>query len=83
MENLKIGKISSSGQKQGENTKIQKFSQKSGSLGSYDRGTKMTFKEVEKSEVACSIIEKLNTKLKRYYLLKLNLIKIFQLFLKI
>ena len=35
MKNLKIGEISSSGQKQGENTKIGKFPQKSGRLGSY------------------------------------------------
>ena len=35
MKNLKIKKISSSGQKQGENTKIRKFPQESGRLGSY------------------------------------------------
>ena len=35
MENPKIGKISSSGQKQGRNMKIEKFSQKSGRPGSY------------------------------------------------
>ena len=36
MKNLKIGKISSSGQKQGENTKIVKFPRESGRVGSYD-----------------------------------------------
>ena len=35
MKNLKIRDISSSGQKQGENTKIGKFPRKSGRLGSY------------------------------------------------
>ena len=35
MKNLKTGVISSSGQKQGENTKIGKFPRKSGRLGSY------------------------------------------------
>ena len=35
MENPKIKKILSFGQKQGENTKIQKFSGKLGRLGSY------------------------------------------------
>ena len=35
MKNLKIGEISSSGQKQGENTKIGKFPRESGRLGSY------------------------------------------------
>ena len=35
MKNLKIWEISSSGQKQGENTKIGKFPRKSGRLGSY------------------------------------------------
>ena len=35
MKNLKIGEISSSGQKQGENTKIGKFPQESGRLGSH------------------------------------------------
>ena len=35
MKNLKIKEISSSGQKQGENTKIGKFPGESGRLGSY------------------------------------------------
>ena len=35
MINLKIGEISSSGQKQGENIKIGKFPRKLGTLGSY------------------------------------------------
>ena len=37
MKNLKIKEISSFGQKQGENTKIRKFSWESGRLGSYIR----------------------------------------------
>ena len=36
MKNLKIGEISYSGQKQGENMKIGKFPWESGRLGSYD-----------------------------------------------
>ena len=35
MKNLKIKEISSSGQKQGENTKIEKFPRETGRLGSY------------------------------------------------
>ena len=35
MKNLKIGEISSSGQKQGENTKIGKLPRESRRLGSY------------------------------------------------
>ena len=40
MKNLKIGEISSSGQKQGENTKIGKFPRESGRLGSYANAPK-------------------------------------------
>ena len=49
MKNLKIGEISSSGQKQGENTKIGKFPRKSERLGSYDN----TWKQVLKMNI-CS-----------------------------
>ena len=50
MENLKIGKILSSGQKQGENTKIQKFSWKSGRLGSYAYEIHLEYKYWEKKK---------------------------------
>ena len=45
MKNLKVGKILSSGQKQGENTKTQEFSQKLGRLGSYALSSKTDFKK--------------------------------------
>ena len=61
MKNLKIGKILSSGQKQGENAKIEKFPRELGRLGSYEPFNSKNFPLFKCQVEAIFVVNELNS----------------------